>query len=182
MKALFGTDGIRGEAGQFPLDPKTVTAIGFSLASHLAKNGEAPEILIGRDTRESGESIELGLIYGAAKAGAKCLSAGVITTPGVAYLTRALQAAAGVVISASHNPYQDNGIKIFAPTGQKMDDSVERLIESDVFANMDQPEASEPGRASISPTLEQILRQEYLNFLALQNRKGLNARGPHDRY
>ena len=177
MKALFGTDGIRGEAGQFPLDPKTVTAIGFSLAAHLAKNGEAPEILIGRDTRESGESIELGLIYGAAKAGAKCLSAGVITTPGVAYLTRALQAAAGVVISASHNPYQDNGIKIFAPTGQKMDDSVERLIESDVFANLDQTAASEPGRASISPTLEQILRQEYLNFLALKIAKGLTLEG-----
>src|SRR5687767_13650077 len=177
MKALFGTDGIRGEAGQFPLDPKTVTAIGFSLASHLAKNGEAPEILIGRDTRESGESIELGLIYGAAKAGAKCLSAGVITTPGVAYLTRALQAAAGVVISASHNPYQDNGIKIFGPTGQKMDDSVERLIESDVYANMDQTAASDPGRASISPTLEQILRQEYLNFLALKIGKGLTLEG-----
>ena len=177
MKALFGTDGIRGEAGQFPLDPKTVSAIGFSLASHLAKNGEAPEILIGRDTRESGESIELALIYGATKAGAKCLSAGVITTPGVAYLTRALQAAAGVVISASHNPYQDNGIKIFAPTGQKMDDSVERLIESDVFANTDQPAASEPGRASISPTLEEILRQEYLNFLAFKIGKGLTLEG-----
>ena len=177
MKALFGTDGIRGEAGQFPLDPKTVSAIGFSLASHLSKNGDAPEILIGRDTRESGESIELALIYGAAKAGAKCLSAGVITTPGVAYLTRALQTAAGVVISASHNPYQDNGIKIFAPTGQKMDDSVERLIESDVFANIDQTASSEPGRASISPTLEEILRQEYLNFLSFKIGKGLTLEG-----
>src|ERR687893_29612 len=121
MKALFGTDGIRGEAGQFPLDAATVSTIGFSLASHLAKDGEAPEIVIGRDTRESGESIERALIDGASRAGAKCLSAGVITTPGVAYLTRALQAAAGVVISASHNPYQDNGIKIFAPSGQKLD-------------------------------------------------------------
>ena len=81
MKALFGTDGIRGEAGQFPLDPATVSAIGFSLASHLAKGAEAPEIVIGRDTRESGESIERALINGANQAGAKCLSAGVITTP-----------------------------------------------------------------------------------------------------
>src|ERR1051325_4355074 len=135
MKALFGTDGIRGEAGQFPLDSSTVSAIGYSLASHLAEAFEAPEIVIGRDTRESGEAIERALVEGATRAGARCLSAGVITTPGVAYLTRALQAAAGVVISASHNPYQDNGIKIFAPTGQKMDDSVERLIESDVFGN-----------------------------------------------
>jgi phosphoglucosamine mutase len=84
MKALFGTDGIRGEAGQFPLDPATVSAIGFSLASHLAEATETPEIVIGRDTRESGESIERALIDGATKAGAKCLSAGVITTPGVA--------------------------------------------------------------------------------------------------
>jgi phosphoglucosamine mutase len=142
MKTLFGTDGIRGEAGQFPLDASTVTAIGFSLASHIAKVGGATEIVIGRDTRESGESIERALIEGATKAGAKCLSAGVITTPGVAFLTRALQAAAGVVISASHNPYQDNGIKIFAPSGQKMDDSIERLIEADVLAPVEKPEAA----------------------------------------
>ena len=177
MKTLFGTDGIRGEAGQFPLDPATVSAIGFSLASHLAKGAEAPEIVIGRDTRESGESIERALIEGATKAGAKCLSAGVITTPGVAYLTRALQAAAGVVISASHNPYQDNGIKIFAPTGKKMDDSVERLIESDVFGNVEQRASSQNGRSSVSPTLEEILRQEYLNFLSFKIGKGLTLNG-----
>jgi phosphoglucosamine mutase len=177
MKALFGTDGIRGEAGQFPLDAKTVSAIGFSLASHLAKGAEAPEIVLGRDTRESGESIERALIDGATKAGAKCLSAGVITTPGVAYLTRALQAAAGVVISASHNPYQDNGIKIFAPTGQKMDDSVERLIESDVFANADQPTSSEARPRSVPPNLEEILHQEYLNFLAFKIGNGLTLEG-----
>src|SRR5215217_4274138 len=144
MKALFGTDGIRGEAGQFPLDPATVSAIGFSLASHLvSKSGDAPEIVIGRDTRESGESIQQALADGANKAGAKCLSAGVITTPGVAFLTRKHRAAAGVVISASHNPYQDNGIKIFAPSGQKLDDSVERLIEADVFANTAPPSVAE---------------------------------------
>lgn len=176
MKALFGTDGIRGEAGQFPLDSATVSAIGLSLASHLVKDTETPEIVIGRDTRESGESIERALIAGATKAGAKCLSAGVITTPGVAYLTRALQAAAGVVISASHNPYQDNGIKIFAPTGEKMDDSVERLIESDVSANAS-PAISETSQRSISPTLGEILRQDYLNFLALRIGRGLTLEG-----
>jgi phosphoglucosamine mutase len=177
MKALFGTDGIRGEAGQFPLDPGTVSAIGFSLAAHLAKDADGPEIIIGRDTRESGESIERALIEGATKAGAKCLSAGVITTPGVAYLTRALQAAAGVVISASHNPYQDNGIKIFAPTGQKMDDSVERLIEADVFANAERSASSQTGRSSVSVILEKILREEYLNFLAFKIGNGLTLEG-----
>ena len=176
MKDLFGTDGIRGEAGQFPLDTSTVSAIGFSLGSHLAESNAAPEIVIGRDTRESGESIEHALIEGASRAGAKCLSAGVITTPGVAYLTRALQASAGVVISASHNPYQDNGIKIFAPTGKKIDDSVERLIESDIFANADQPSPS-TNRRSASPDLERILREEYLNFLARKIGSGLTLQG-----
>src|SRR5215213_8057196 len=162
MKTLFGTDGIRGEAGQFPLDTATVSAIGFSLASHLAKNGETPEIIIGRDTRESGESIQRALVEGASRAGAKCLSAGVITTPGVAFLTRKLKSGAGVVISASHNPYQDNGIKIFAPSGQKMDESVERLIEADVFGNVEQPSSSE---THVSTEREENLQQEYLSFL-----------------
>ncbi|HEU4510143.1 MAG TPA: phosphoglucosamine mutase [Pyrinomonadaceae bacterium] len=175
MKPLFGTDGIRGEAGQFPLDEATVRAIGFSLASHLAKNGDVTEIVIGRDTRESGEQIGRALIDGASAAGAKCLSAGVITTPGVAYLTRALQAAAGVVISASHNPYQDNGIKIFAPTGQKIDDSVERQIESDVFAKVEPP--APKTRKPVSPQLEEILRQDYLNFLANKVGAGLGLQG-----
>ena len=177
MKALFGTDGIRGEAGKFPLDPSTVNAIGFSLASHLAASSVAPEIVIGRDTRESGESIEQALIDGATRAGAKCLSAGVITTPGVAYLTRALQASAGVVISASHNPFQDNGIKIFAPTGQKIDDSVERMIESDIYANAEQPPVSNTTRKPPAPDLERILREEYLNFLARKIGSGLELQG-----
>src|SRR5947208_8049622 len=152
MKALFGTDGIRGEAGQFPLDAATINTIGFSLASHLASNSAgAPQIIIGRDTRESGESIQEALAAGANRAGANCLSAGVITTPGVAFLTRKHQAAAGVVISASHNPYHDHGIKIFAPSGQKMDDSLERLLEADVFAN------TVP--ASLSPTSFSTARQ-----------------------
>jgi phosphoglucosamine mutase len=174
MKTLFGTDGIRGEAGQFPLDAATVNAIGFSLASHLVSTaGEAPEIVIGRDTRESGESIQQALVDGATKAGAKCLSAGVITTPGVAFLTRKHQAAAGVVISASHNPYQDNGIKIFAPSGQKMDDSVERLIEADVFATRAQPSLSQ---THFSTEHEEKLQQEYLSFLANEIGEGLKLR------
>ena len=173
MKALFGTDGIRGEAGQFPLDPATVTAIGFSLASHLAASGVAPKIITGRDTRESGTSIEEALIDGASRAGAECLSAGVITTPGVAFVTRKEEANAGVVISASHNPYHDNGIKIFAPSGRKMDDSVERLIEADVYRKIEVPAAlSDPSRSSA----EEQLREEYLSFLADEIGNGLDLK------
>ncbi|MGH9883087.1 MAG: phosphoglucosamine mutase, partial [Pyrinomonadaceae bacterium] len=112
MKKLFGTDGMRGEAGVFPLDAATVRTVGASLALHLHENvGRAPVIVVGRDTRESGDWLEEALIEGAISAGANCKSAGVITTPGVAYLARALPADAGVVISASHNEYKDNGIK-----------------------------------------------------------------------
>ena len=176
MKTLFGTDGIRGEAGKFPLDSPTITAIGFSLAEHLAEREANPQIIIGRDTRESGESIERALIEGANKAGVECLSAGVITTPGVAFLTRKHSASAGVVISASHNPYQDNGIKIFAPSGQKMDDSVERMIEADIFAQtVLAPSQSSPVPAS--PERQEKLRQEYLSFLADEIGSDLNLEG-----
>ena len=117
MKRLFGTDGMRGEAGRFPLDVPTVQIIGASLATRLQeKLGRAPLIVIGRDTRESGEWIEQALITGASGTGAELKTAGVITTPGVAFLARVLPADAGVVISASHNAYRDNGIKIFAPS------------------------------------------------------------------
>jgi len=176
MKALFGTDGIRGEAGRFPLDPATVNAIGFSLASHLAERTATPQIVIGRDTRESGESIERAVIAGASRAGAECMSAGVITTPGIAFLTRKLQASAGVVISASHNPYQDNGIKIFSPSGQKMDDSVERQIEADIFTNGKLVQA-QPDSLQRSPELEEQLHEDYLSFLTGDIGKGLTLNG-----
>jgi phosphoglucosamine mutase len=175
LKPLFGTDGIRGEAGQFPLDAPTVSAIGFSLARHLSKTTGAPEIVIGRDTRESGDWLEQALIDGATRAGGKCLSAGVITTPGVAFLTRKLDADAGVVISASHNPYQDNGIKIFAPSGQKMDDSVERVIEADIFAGVSPAQPSSDSKPP-SPEQEQKLQQEYLAFLLDHIGEGLDLK------
>src|SRR5215475_9103901 len=130
MAELFGTDGIRGVAGQYPLDRSTIERIGYSLAIELTRrSGRAPRLVIGRDTRESGKWIEAALARGlqAARAGARF--AGVITTPGVAYLTRALDADAGVVISASHNSYEDNGIKVFSPSGRKLDDEAEREIE-----------------------------------------------------
>lgn len=135
MKQLFGTDGIRGIAGQFPLDDKTVSTIGSSLARLLTERlGRVPRLVSGRDTRESGEFIEAAFHAGAAANGAVCESAGVITTPGVAYIANAFEFDAGIVISASHNPFQDNGLKIFSPSGKKMSEATERLIEAEIYA------------------------------------------------
>jgi len=132
-KRLFGTDGIRGEAGKPPLDELTVERIGRSLTHHLtAELGRLPRIVIGRDTRESGPDIEQALTRGAVALGAHVESAGVITTPGVAFLARTVPFDAGVVISASHNPFRDNGIKVFSTSGQKIADAMERGIEQDL--------------------------------------------------
>jgi phosphoglucosamine mutase len=177
MKALFGTDGIRGEAGRFPLDAATVNTIGFSLARHLAETIKEPTIVIGRDTRESGEWLEQALTAGATEASVKCLSAGVITTPGVAYLTRKLHASAGVVISASHNPYQDNGIKIFAPSGQKVDDALEHQIESDVDRGLELSVAQNQIQKDPLSKAAASLRNDYLNFLINEIGHGLSLNG-----
>ena len=164
MKNLFGTDGMRGAAGEFPLDPATVRIVGSSLARHLEeKFSRAPVIVLGRDTRESGPWLEAALIEGATAAGAECHSAGVITTPGVAFLTRTLPADAGVVISASHNPYHDNGIKIFAPSGRKLDDATERLIEADIFANTPVPKPTSHKEFLTNDADE--LHSRYLDYL-----------------
>jgi phosphoglucosamine mutase len=130
---LFGTDGIRGIAGEFPLDPETVETVGRSLARNLASElGRSASIVIGRDTRQSGPDIERAVASGSRAEGAHVESAGVITTPGVAYIARSAPFDAGVVISASHNPYLDNGIKVFSPTGRKLNDAMERKIEDDI--------------------------------------------------
>jgi phosphoglucosamine mutase len=167
MKKLFGTDGIRAKAGDFPLDTDTVRVIGRSLARHLTENiGGNPEIVVGRDTRESGAWIEEALIAGAHEAGARVKSAGVITTPGVAFLARTLPADAGVVISASHNPYYDNGIKVFQPSGRKLDDAVERQIEEDI-ANSE--EGAVTGDDDASQTMSSDgaaeLQDRYIDYL-----------------
>lgn len=170
MTKLFGTDGIRGEAGVFPLDDKTVEIIGASLATNLRERlGRAPAIVIGRDTRESGERIENALRRGINKAGATSRTAGVITTPGVAFLTRSQPADAGVVISASHNPYQDNGIKVFSPSGQKLDEGTERSIERDVLEDREFHGTSTTETVS-SLTQDEItsLRETYVEFLTQQ--------------
>jgi phosphoglucosamine mutase len=178
MKSLFGTDGIRGEAGKFPLDDQTVSIIGSSLARYLrTESDKQPTIIIGRDTRESGSWLEHALIRGASSAGAECLSAGVITTPGVAFLTRELKADAGVVISASHNPYHDNGIKIFSPSGQKIPDSVERFIESDIRGSSLPGSTAAIGDIQSHAESEERLSKRYLRFLSEEIAAGLNLKG-----
>jgi phosphoglucosamine mutase len=127
---LFGTDGVRGTAGQFPLDAATVRRIGAALVRALPHGTDSPRLLIGRDTRESGGWIEAELAHGAAGAGASVTSAGVVPTPAVAYLTRTGPYDAGVVISASHNPFEDNGIKVFSGRGEKFTEKVEREVEA----------------------------------------------------
>lgn len=171
-RRLFGTDGVRGEAGRFPLDAPTMETIGASLAVRL---GSSPLIVVGRDTRESGEWLERALIAGALGGGARCESAGVITTPGVAFLTRSLGAQAGVVISASHNPYQDNGVKIFAPSGRKLDDETERLIEADIFAAQDSSQAQQQ-RHLRGAEHSAELRSRYLAFLENEIGAGLTLK------
>ena len=132
-KELFGTDGIRGVAGEYPLDPATIFAFGLALGRDLSSAHSAPEVLIGADTRESGTWIAETVAGGLAETGVRARYAGVITTPGVAYLTRTNTFFAGVMISASHNPYQDNGIKVFGHTGFKLPDDEEHVIEQEIL-------------------------------------------------
>jgi len=125
---LFGTDGVRGVAGQYPLDPPTVRRLGAALVRALKIPGA--KFLVGRDTRESGVWIEAELAHGASGEGAIVTSAGIVPTPAVAYLTRTHGYDAGVVISASHNPYGDNGIKVFSGKGEKFTERIERTVEA----------------------------------------------------
>jgi phosphoglucosamine mutase len=188
MKKLFGTDGIRAVAGQSPLDAPTVYAIGLALAHSLARttphpkiplgmdtresstwiaNAPGPRVLIGMDTRESSEGIAATLTAGitAAGVGAIVESAGVITTPAVAFLARAHGFAAGVVVSASHNPWQDNGIKLFGPDGFKLPDATELAIETEIFTQLESPTHNSQLTTHNSPPVNEADRAEYIRFL-----------------
>ena len=129
MKRLFGTDGVRGVAGEYPLDPPTVTRLGAALVRCLAPEGRPLRLLLGRDTRESGPLLEESLVRGIESRGSRADRAGVLTTPAVACLTRSLGYDAGIVVSASHNPYRDNGIKVFSREGYKLSDALEMEVE-----------------------------------------------------
>jgi phosphoglucosamine mutase len=132
-KNLFGTDGIRAVAGTFPLDPPTISRLGQALVGLLEKKGLGTKVLIGRDTRESGPWMERSLARGVRAAGGETVSAGIIPTSAVSYLTKTHGFSAGAVISASHNPFLDNGIKVFSPLGIKIPDAWELELEADVL-------------------------------------------------
>ncbi len=149
-KQYFGTDGIRGEVGQFPIVPEFMTRLGYAAGKVLtreAKPGERCKILIGKDTRVSGYLLEAALEAGFAAAGVDVMLCGPIPTPGVAYLTKALRLSAGLVISASHNPYQDNGIKFFSAKGDKLSDEFELAIEAELENPMGCVNSKELGKA-----------------------------------
>ena len=144
MRVLFGTDGIRGKARQYPLDAPTMYKLGISLARRFKKDSDAPEILLGMDTRESGPQIAGALAAGVTDGGGAAVLVGVIPTPGVAYLCRVTDAVAAISISASHNPFEDNGVKIFGHDGMKLADAIEEEIEDDLRAvDVDVPELRE---------------------------------------
>ena len=133
MQRLFGTDGIRARAGQFPLDEATVRRIGAAFTLRIREQiGRRPCFVSGRDTRESGGWIEQAIHEGVAAADGEIESTGVMTTPGIAFVTGHYGFDAGIVVSASHNPFEDNGIKFFMPDGRKLDEATEREIEADI--------------------------------------------------
>jgi phosphoglucosamine mutase len=139
-KQYFGTDGIRGEVGQFPIVPEFMTRLAYAAGRVLAKDAKAGQrckVLIGKDTRISGYLLESALEAGFSAAGVDIMLCGPMPTPGVAYLTNSLGLTAGVVISASHNPYQDNGIKFFSAEGGKLSDEFELAIEADKIVKME---------------------------------------------
>jgi phosphoglucosamine mutase len=164
MRKLFGTDGIRAVAGESPLDPPTIFATGLALASTLRKLRPAPRVLLGSDTRESSPWITAVVAAGLQSGGAEVLNAGVITTPGVAYLTRKHQLAAGIVISASHNPWQDNGIKVFGGDGYKLPDATELEIEGEIFRRLKEAPSAEIEILNAPPVGKEF-REEYEAFL-----------------
>ena len=166
MKKLFGTDGIRAVAGQAPLDPPTVYAIGVAIARSLGGSAAGPRVLLGMDTRESSAWIAATLTAGLDAGSASVENAGVITTPAIAFLTRAHAFAAGVVISASHNPWVDNGIKLFGPDGYKLPDATELAIEAEIFRVLAAARAEAASEAAtVPPAVKESDRAEYIRFL-----------------
>jgi len=171
-KELFGTDGIRGVPGSPPLDDETLDRVGRALGRFLMEGEAAPHVLIGMDTRESGPQIAQQIAAGLGAEGVAAKSAGVLTTPGVAYLVRSEKFSAGAVISASHNPYHDNGVKLFAATGMKFPDEVEERLERDIPRFAESPHAQR-----VNLQREASLHEKYLEFLRSRAIPGANLAG-----
>src|SRR5580692_4256837 len=163
-RKLFGTDGIRGIAGEAPLDANTIFAAGLALGHSLGKRSAEPAVILGRDTRESSPWIAATVAAGLREAGARVESAGVITTPAVAFLARTHGFQAGVVISASHNPWQDNGIKLFGGDGFKFPDAAELAMEDEILHHASQVKLSDSDRfAHVEDNL--AFQSDYIQFL-----------------
>jgi len=164
-KQLFGTDGVRGIPGEYPLDDATLDRLGVALGEYVVSHGQArelrPRVLIGRDTRESGPHIAERIAHGLRAAGAEPVSAGVLTTPGVAWLVSREGFAAGVVISASHNPYHDNGVKLISSSGMKFPDAVEAVIEGVILSRNGAEPPAQPAR-TIADHGDEKLHEDYL--------------------
>jgi phosphoglucosamine mutase len=168
-RQLFGTDGIRGVAGEFPLTKQSTYLIGRALGHDLIRAAKQARAVIGQDTRESSRWIADRVSEGLAAVGVDVHSAGVITTPGVAYLARSRGMAAGVVVSASHNPWKDNGIKVFSGDGFKLTDARELAIEKEIYALLGNPAAADDTALRVpGPSLpgEAALRHDYIKSLA----------------
>src|SRR5271168_2297339 len=169
IRQLFGTDGIRGVAGEFPLTAESTYLIGRALGHELIRATPRARAVMGQDTRESSGWIADRVGAGLAAVGVEVHSAGVITTPGIAYLARSRGFAAGVVISASHNPWTDNGIKVFSGDGFKLSDARELAVEKEIFALLENPAAADDTAMRIAgPSLpgEAELRHAYVKSLA----------------
>jgi phosphoglucosamine mutase len=166
-RQLFGTDGIRGVAGQFPLTVESTYLIGRALGHDLVRSNRSARVVIGQDTRQSSAWIADRIALGLSSVGVEVHSAGVITTPGVAYLARSRKYDAGVVISASHNPWTDNGIKIFSGDGYKLPDAHELAIEHEIFGLLQNPQSHPEPEAKLAPSLpgEAGLRHAYIEWL-----------------
>jgi phosphoglucosamine mutase len=171
-KKLFGTDGVRAVAGHYPLDAPTIARLGTALVELLARHGQGGRVLVGRDTRESGPWMERALARGVRAAGGEVVSAGVIPTSAVSYLTKTHGFAAGAVISASHNPFEDNGIKIFSPLGIKIPDAWELEIEAAVL----EERGRLPGHEA-DVEIDARLGADYLDYLRGRIDPGPGAAG-----
>jgi len=174
-RQLFGTDGIRGVAGEFPLTVESTYLIGRALGHDLIRGNRRARVVIGQDTRQSSGWIADRVALGLRAVGVEVDSAGVITTPGVAYLARSRKYDAGVVISASHNPWTDNGIKVFSGDGYKLPDAHELQIEQEIFGLLQNAQSHPEPAGNGAPSLpgESSLRSAYIEWLAA------NAKADH---
>jgi len=175
MGKLFGTDGIRGVANEYPTTPEMAVKIGRSVAYRFKEEASDPVFIIGKDTRLSGNMLEYALTSGICSAGANVLLSGVLPTPGIAFLSRTLKASAGIVVSASHNPFFDNGIKLFDKNGYKLTDEAEAEIEDLVLNNMSLQ--SKPGNNIGNILILHDSEKKYYDFLISSLPEGFTLNG-----